>query len=225
MVKNRLVIVGSGGFGREVATLVEDINRRAATFDLCGFVNTDVDDPSGQVIDGHRLIPRAEFFASLSGDFGDGLNIALGVGFPRAKKTIVEDLRQRRAGLVWPNLVHPSVILSQRVRLIGEGIIITAGNILTTNIELESFAMINLQCTVGHDATIKRYAVLSPGVCVSGGVSIAEGATVGTGAKVIEQKRIGAWSVIGAGAVVTSDIPDGATAVGVPARVIKVRDN
>jgi sugar O-acyltransferase (sialic acid O-acetyltransferase NeuD family) len=220
MVRARLVIVGSGGFGREVATLVEDINRNAPTFEICGFVNTDVDDPPGGEIDGYPLLTRAQFFGDLAGRFGERLNIVLGVGFPAAKRKIVTDLKERRSDLIWPNLIHPSVIISPRVRLLGEGIVITAGNILTTNIEIESFAMINLQCTIGHDSTIKRYSVISPGVCVSGGVCIGEGTTVGTGAKIIEQKRIGAWSVIGAGAVVTTDIPDGVTAVGVPARVI-----
>jgi serine O-acetyltransferase len=45
---------------------------------------------------------------------------------------------------------------------------------------------------------------------------------VGAGAKVIGPVRVGSDVTIGANAVVTRDLPDGATAVGVPARVIKI---
>ncbi|MGV3722647.1 MAG: serine O-acetyltransferase [Actinomycetota bacterium] len=45
---------------------------------------------------------------------------------------------------------------------------------------------------------------------------------VGAGAKIIGDVRIGSDVKIGANAVVTRDLPDGATAVGVPARVVKI---
>jgi serine O-acetyltransferase len=45
---------------------------------------------------------------------------------------------------------------------------------------------------------------------------------VGAGAKVIGPVRVGDDVRIGANAVVTRDLPDGATAVGVPARVVRI---
>jgi serine O-acetyltransferase len=44
---------------------------------------------------------------------------------------------------------------------------------------------------------------------------------VGTGAKVLGGVRIGERAVIGAGAVVIEDVPEAATVVGVPARVVR----
>ena len=46
---------------------------------------------------------------------------------------------------------------------------------------------------------------------------------VGTGTAILPEVTIGEWTVIGAGAVVTESLPGNATAVGVPARVIKTR--
>jgi UDP-perosamine 4-acetyltransferase len=48
---------------------------------------------------------------------------------------------------------------------------------------------------------------------------------LGTGTKVIQGLKIGKNTMIGAGAVVISDIPDNCTAVGVPARVISTGKN
>ena len=54
-------------------------------------------------------------------------------------------------------------------------------------------------------------------------MTVGEGAFVGTGATVLEKICIGAWSVVGAGAVITRDVPPNSTVVGVPGRVIKTR--
>ena len=69
------------------------------------------------------------------------------------------------------------------------------------------------------------YATLAPGVHISGNVTLDEGAYVGTGANVIEKRRIGAWSIIGAGAAIVRDVPANTTVVGIPGRVIETRQS
>lgn len=58
-----------------------------------------------------------------------------------------------------------------------------------------------------------------------GGITIDDDAWLGFGVIVLDGVRIGKGAVIGAGAVVTHDVPDGAIAAGVPARVINTRSN
>lgn len=55
---------------------------------------------------------------------------------------------------------------------------------------------------------------------------IGDHAVLGAGCRIIARGhfRIGARAAVGAGAVVLESIADGATAVGVPARIIRVRD-
>ena len=48
-----------------------------------------------------------------------------------------------------------------------------------------------------------------------------EGAWIGAGSVVIPGVKIGKWSIVGAGSVVTKDIPDGVLAVGNRCKVIK----
>jgi acetyltransferase-like isoleucine patch superfamily enzyme len=57
----------------------------------------------------------------------------------------------------------------------------------------------------------------------SSGISVGDGAWLGAGAKVLDGVHIGANAVIGAGAVVVESVPDRATAVGIPARVMGQR--
>jgi acetyltransferase-like isoleucine patch superfamily enzyme len=47
-----------------------------------------------------------------------------------------------------------------------------------------------------------------------------EGASIGGGATILPGIRVGAHATVGAGAVVTKDVPAGATVVGNPAHVI-----
>jgi acetyltransferase-like isoleucine patch superfamily enzyme len=56
-----------------------------------------------------------------------------------------------------------------------------------------------------------------------GGIVIEDDAWLGFGVIVLDGVKIGKGAVIGAGSVVTHDIPDSAIAVGVPARVVKMR--
>ena len=56
-----------------------------------------------------------------------------------------------------------------------------------------------------------------------GPITIEDHVWLGVGVIVLSGVRIGKGAVVGAGSVVTGNIPDGAIAVGVPARVVKMR--
>ena len=143
------------------------------------------------------------------------------VGNAKARETIIRKLTGMPQ-LHFATLTDPSAELSQSVTA-GEGCIICAGNILTVDISIGNHTIINLDCTVGHDAVLGDFVTLYPGVHISGNVAVGNATEIGTGTQVIQGIHIGKESVIGAGAVVVRDIPDGCTAVGNPAKVIKYR--
>ena len=140
------------------------------------------------------------------------------------KKQVVEKITNPKVS--YPTLIHPSTIIgaSEYVN-IGKGCLICAGIMITTNIEIGDFVILNLGCTVGHDTVIKDYAAFMPSCNISGEVLIEEVVYCGTGVKIINQTSIGEYATIGAGAVVTKPIPGHCTAVGVPARVVKMEAN
>jgi sugar O-acyltransferase (sialic acid O-acetyltransferase NeuD family) len=122
----------------------------------------------------------------------------------------------------FPVLVHPSVICRpEQGNKYGEGTIVCQNCVLTTNVTLGRHVLLNLACTIGHDVVIGDFCSLMPQVAVSGCVKLGTGVYGGTNSTILQNQKVGAFTTIGAGAVVTKDLPSYCTAVGVPARIIE----
>lgn len=205
-----IVVIGAGGFGREVMWLIEDINK-VRQYNILGFID---DNPEiiGKIINNYPVLGNTDWLLDKE------LYVVNAIGDPIIKKKVCLKLQNSRN--IYPILKHPSAIVSKLVN-IGEGSIICAGNIITVNIEIGKHVIVNLDCTIGHDAIIKDYSTILPSVNVSGAVTIGECVSVGTGSAIIQGVKIGANSIIGAGSVVVKDIPESCVAVGIPAKPIK----
>ena len=212
-----LYIIGSGGFGREVAWLVNRINDQTPSWNLLGFLDDDKS-KAGTVVDDYTVIGGTDVLKESDRE----VYVVCAIGSARVRKALIERLNHF-SNVRYATLIDPGAILSDRVT-IGEGTIICAGSILTVDITIGKHVIINLDCTVGHDTVIENFVTMYPSVNLSGMVQVGESTEMGTGAQVIQQKKIGAQSVIGAGAVVIRDIPDSCTAVGNPAKVIKLHE-
>lgn len=213
----KIAIIGSGGFGREVQWLLEEINKNESLYHLIGFYDDGVG--KGVSVNGMEVLGGLEDLLQET----EEINVVCAIGNPSTKRQIFDRL-QHKANLKFPNLIHPSVNFSGYGNKIGIGNIVCQGNIITTNITLRDFVILNLQCTVGHDTIINSFCSIMPGVNVSGEVILNEGVYIGTGAKIINQVEIGGNTIIGAGAVVFKSLPANCTAVGVPAKPIKFND-
>jgi len=211
-----VAIYGAGGFAREVAWLVEACAGTEALRVDC-FID---DDPGAQ---GSVLndVPVLSLHEAARRD--PRPQVVAGVGDPRLRERLMAQAAQ--AGMGFTTLIHPRVERSRWLE-IGEGTVICAGNILTTNIRIGRHVQINLDCTIGHDVAMGDFATLAPGVHISGCVRIQPYAYVGTGAVVLNGTRekpvvIGEAAVVGAGACVTRSVPPGVTVAGVPAKPLE----
>ena len=213
-----IAIFGVGGFGREVLALIKDINKVEPTWNIVGFFDDGCE--KGVMVNGYPNLGKTEDLNK----WEMPLNIAVSIGSPVIKKKILDKITNPL--VEYPTLIHPTVWIGDKDFVeIGKGCIICAGNMITTNIKIEDFVILNLECTVAHDTIIKNYAAFMPSVNISGEVVIGEGVYVGTGAKIINQLEIGDYTIVGAGAVVSKTLPSHCTAVGVPAKPIKFHEN
>ncbi|HYD64536.1 acetyltransferase [Azospirillum sp.] len=117
----------------------------------------------------------------------------------------------------WATAIHPAATVHASVT-VEPGALVCAGAVIQPDVRIGAHAIINTAAVVEHDGDIGAFAHIAPRAGLAGGVTVGEGALVGIGASVVPGRRLGAWCIVGAGAAVIRDLPDGMTAVGVPAR-------
>ncbi len=205
-----LLIVGAGGFGREVLDIVREINTSCPTFEFLGFL--DDGEVKVDLLDrlGARWLGRSERLKEI------GASFVIGIGTPGPRRAI--DAAARSWGRAPATLVHPQATVGADT-VLGEGAVIAAGARLTTHIAVGRHTHVNLNCTIGHDAILADFVTLYGGVHLGGGAVIEEGAILGTGCVVLPNVRIGRGAIVGAGAVAVRDVAPGTTVVGIPARL------
>lgn len=210
-MKRDLVIFGSGGGARDVHAIARDLADDGEGWAIQGFLDGD---PKKHGTEVHSLpvLGDASWLASRPRTF-----VVIGVGDPKARSAIASELGA--AGHEhFATLIHPTAWRGHQI-VVGEGTVISAGCLLSTDIHVGAHVLINVACSLTHDDVVESFAVIAPGVRLSGNVRVNEGADVGTGAIIRQGIIIGAWSVVGAGAVVIRDVPQGVMVVGVPAEV------
>jgi UDP-perosamine 4-acetyltransferase len=206
-----VVIIGAGGHGK----VVLDILVAEGKYRPVGFVDNN---------------------PSLLDSYVCGLPILGPINaLPRLKRqrirhaiVAIGDNRQRlnqlpeidATGFTLVNAVHPTAYVSPRATL-GRGVVVAPRASVVVEARLGDLAIINTAAVVDHECDVGDGAHVCPGAILAGRVRVGRGAFIGIGAQVIQCRSVGDFAVVGAGAAVIQDVPDGATAVGVPARVVK----
>ena len=212
----RIAVVGAGGNAREIRWLIDDINRIEPSYEFVGYVVSDPGSP-GKYDDRDNIVGAID-------DLYEGRlaveAVAIGIGDPAVRYSIGVRIAAELPGVILPPLVHPSVVMDATSCVLGQGAILCAGAIVTVNVTVEHYAMINRACNIGHEAVVGAGVVINPLASISGGVVIGDRTLIGTSATVLQYITIGDDATVGAGAVVTKDVLDGETVVGVPARPV-----
>lgn len=210
-----LLIVGAGGLGRETLAAARATNEVAPTWEVVGFLD---DDPTlqGTLIDGAPVVGPTSHVADRL-DTAAVVTIGNPGDFTGRRRIVAElDLRPHR----WATVIHPAAVVARGTR-VGHGTIILAGAVTTSPIHIGAHVVVMPTVVLTHDDTVADYATLASGARLAGGVAVGEGAYVGAGALVRERRTIGAWSLVGMGAAVTTDVPPGEVWAGVPARRLR----
>ena len=210
-----IVIIGAGGFGREVAWLIEDINQERPQWNILGFID-DNETAQRKQVGKYTVIGTTDYLADKE------LHVVIAIANPTIRRIIYNRLKHTKN--MFPTLIHPSVMYSKTVTFC-QGVVVSAGTILTVNIIIDDFVLIDRLNNIGHDTRIESFSTLLPSTTVSGNVHIEKNVLIGTGTTIIQELSVGKNTIIGAGSVVIKDIPKDCTAVGVPAKPIKFHQN
>lgn len=195
-------IIGAGGFAREVYWSLSPIERSDTKF----FVDDKYWDGNDDFI-----LPLSKFNPK---DY----EVVVAVGNPKDRYDIVQRLPKETKYFTH---IHPSAqILGDDVE-IGEGSIICAGTIITTNVKIGKHTHLNLQTTIGHDCVIGDYFTTAPGAKVSGNCTITNLVYLGTNSSIKENISVCHSTTIGSNATVVKNIEVSGTYVGVPSKKIK----
>jgi sugar O-acyltransferase (sialic acid O-acetyltransferase NeuD family) len=211
-----LVLIGSGGFGRETAEAVRTSVAIGVPWRLLGFID---DDPSrvGQVIDGTPVIGgRGEL------DLLPNARVVVCTGRPDnyvSRPRIVSQLRFPADR--YATIVHPSASLSSSSS-VGPGTVLLAHAVLTAAVRLGAHVAVMPHVTLTHDDVIEDFATLASRSALGGGARVGRGAYIGAGSLIGQGLAVGELALVGMGAVVTKDIPTREVWAGVPAR--RMRD-
>jgi sugar O-acyltransferase (sialic acid O-acetyltransferase NeuD family) len=213
-VKRTLVIIGAGGFGREVHAWAMQSEAFGRDWTIKGFIDDNIDALRARPSPG-KIIGRISDYAPASDNV-----FVCAIGVPAIKRKCSVMIAER--GGVFTTVIHRTVVMAHEVSL-GHGVIACPFVVLSANVVIGDGVGLNLHASVDHDAEVGAWSQVNCHGDLTGGVVLDEEVFLGSHASVLPGVRVGRGAVIGAGAVVLQDVPAGVTVAGVPARPLRVR--
>lgn len=208
----KIAIYGAGGFGKEVACLLNKINEVHPTWELIGFFD-----------DGVEKNKEVSHFGKVLGGIDElnawptELSIALTIGNPKAVQAIVSKITN--SNIKFPNIIAPTVYFADKETFrIGKGNIIQKHCSFSCDVTIGDFNVMDGADVFGHDDIVGSYNTFMPAMRISGEVTIGNGNFFGVGSIILQQIKVGNNIRLGAGSVLMRKPKDGQLYMGNPAR-------
>jgi sugar O-acyltransferase (sialic acid O-acetyltransferase NeuD family) len=206
-----IIIVGAGGFGREVRQWARQL-LVGPNYHFRGFIDDDPD--IDESILGSRVLGSIRSSKNQY-DIQNSDRFIYAIGNVDNKRSIVEGLQQRGAKFI--SLIHPTAVIAETATL-GEGVVVCPFALVSDRAVISDFAMINFYASCAHDTQVGKYAILSPYATLNGYVELEDEVFLGTHATVTASCKIGCRTKISANSLAMADIPSNSIVFGVPGK-------
>lgn len=210
----KIVIIGAGGFGRETALIIENINRFIQpTYEILGFLDDGEKFNQGDIINGYPWLGTHEWAIENK----DEIEYVCAVADVHARSKIQEELSEQ--GVRFRTIIASGAYAAETAQ-VGNGCVLYTGVMISSNAKIGDGVLINAYSTIGHDVVIDNYTTISPNVGISGGCVIGRETSIGGHSYIIPGKKVGNNAVVGAGSIVVSNVKDNVHVFGNPAKRI-----
>lgn len=205
----KVIIVGAGGLARMIYSWLPDFLDDCS--EAFGFISDRLD-----MLDGYNYdIPILSTIQEYQPE--DDHVLVMAIADPKAKLVVAEDLANRGANFI--SLIHPTALIGKNV-IIGKGCVVCPRAVLTCDIQMGDFVMLNIGVTIGHDAVIGNGCTINSHSDVTGYVQLGCGVFLGSHAVITPKMKVKDFAKIGAGSVVVRQVKSSSTVFGIPAKQI-----
>lgn len=217
MKKSQVLIVGASGH----AKVVIDIFEKSQQVEIIGLIDAEPQ-PTPDVL-GYPVLGKEWELQHILLQKYHYAQVFIAVGNNYNRKLVYQKIKNIAPHTIFATAIHPSAQIGKSVQ-IGQGVAIMAGSIINSDTFIGNFSIVNTKASIDHDCVIREFSSIAPGATLGGTVKIGEMSAIGIGATIKHSINIGNHTVIGAGAVVLNDIGHHCVAYGVPAKVIRSRN-
>lgn len=210
----KIVLYGAGGFGKEVAAIIETINEQKPMYELLGFIDDGASLQIGDIINGYPLLGRKEWVL----EHKDDIYCTCTIGNAKIKAVVQRELTKQNVKFETIMAVNSHV---GKFTEIGCGCVFYKNVSISVNCKIGDGVLLNNGCTIGHDVTIGDYTTIMTGTGISGACKIGEEVSIGGHAFVVPGKKIGNRATVAAGSIVFTNVREGSLILGNPARRMK----
>ncbi|QDS96967.1 acetyltransferase [Adhaeretor mobilis] len=202
-IKKKLVVVGGGALGREVALYAQDmIDAEAAGLEFDGIAGF-LDDSATAADQLSALGVQFDFVEPAQGHVArNDCVYIIAVGNAKVRRVLRDGLAGKPH---YANVIHPTAYVASSA-VLGQGVIVAPFGFVGANATLQDHVVLNTYASAGHDSLVGRYCVFSPYAVINGNVELGEEVFMGTHATVIPGLTVGKSSSLAAGAVVVRDV-------------------
>lgn len=205
-----IIIVGAGGFGRELLQWIKDINEHKPQWRIKGFIDDNQEALNGYACS-HSVLGTIEDWTPTGNEV-----FACAVAEPQTKENVVHALKSR--GAMFASVIHPTALIGEH-NSIGEGVTVYPYARITANVTIGDYVTL-LAAIVGHDVTVGDFSTISSHCGINGEAILGKRVFLGSHAVIIPGKRVGDDAYVGAGSVVVKNVKAHQKTFGNPARPI-----